>query len=91
METEGIITHVLPERSGESQRGPWRFASYVLETVEQYPKHMTFDVSDGDSGRIARLNIQQGKRYHVWFDIDANEYNGKWYNHIRAYDAREVQ
>lgn len=88
MEIEGIITKVLPERSGTSEKGPWRIAEYVLETVEQYPKHMCFSVSDGTGGRIARLNIKEGGRYKVYFEIDANEYQGRWYNRITAYDAR---
>lgn len=91
MEIEGIITRVLPERTGTSHAGkPWRMASYVLETIEQYPKHIMFDVSDGDSGRIARLNIQEGKRMRIFFEIDAREWEGKWFNSIRAWDAREV-
>jgi len=90
MEIEGIITEVLPERSGTSERGPWKMAEYVLETIEQYPKHMCFTVSDGASGRIARLNIQQGQRYKIYFDIDAQKYQDRWFNRINAYDARIV-
>ena len=92
MEIEGIITHVLPERTGTSQATgqPWRMAEYVLETIESYPKKICFTVSDGGSGRIARLNIQENGRYRVFFDIDAQEFNGRWFNRITAYDARPV-
>lgn len=90
MEIEGIITKVLPIREGTSSKGPWKMAEYVLETIEQYPKRMCFTVSDGASGRIARLNIQEGQRYRVFFDIDAQEYQGRWYNRITAFDARNI-
>lgn len=92
MEIEGIIKMELPVRSGVSaQTGkPWRIASYVLETISSYPKRMVFDVMDGDENRIARLNIKAGRRMKIWFDIDAHEYQGRWYNQIRAFDARET-
>ena len=90
MEIEGKIIAVLPERSGTSQNGPWKVAGYVIETQETYPKRMFFEVRDGRDGRIARLNIQLGKIMRVWWDINAREYEGKWYNTITAYDAREV-
>ena len=90
MEIEGKIIAVLPERSGTSQNGPWKVATYVIETKETYPRKMVFEVRDGRDGRIARLNIQLGKTMRVWWDINAREYEGKWYNTVTAYDAREV-
>lgn len=91
MEIQGIIKHVLPVREGVSANGAWKTASYVIETEERYPRRLVFDVRDGREGRIARLKIQEGKRMKVWFDVDANEYQGRWYNNITAWDAREVE
>ena len=83
---------MLPERSGTSNRTgePWRIASYVLETEERYPQRIMFEVSDGTQGRIARLNLQEGKVYKVFLRFDASEYDGKWYNRVSAYEAREI-
>ena len=52
---------------------------------------MAFDVSDGESGRIERLGIRTGLVMKVYFDIDAREKDGRWYNTIRAFDARRVE
>lgn len=90
MEITGKIYAALPEREGESANGKWRMASYVLQTEGAYPYYFAFDVADGSEGRIQRLNIKEGKRMTVYFDIRAHEYQGKWYNQVRAYDAREV-
>ena len=92
MDITGRIIAVLPERSGVSQRSgsEWKVASYVLETQEQYPKKMCFEVFGTD--RIQQLNIQAGEMLTVSFDIDAREYNGRWYNQIRAFRVdRNVQ
>ena len=92
MDITGRIIAVLPERSGISQRSgsEWKAGSYVLETQEQYPKKICFDVFGAD--RIQQFNIQVGEMMTVSFDIDAHEYNGRWFNSIRAFRVdRSVQ
>ena len=37
MEIEGFITEECPVKSGTSERGPWKIAGYVLETMESFP------------------------------------------------------
>lgn len=89
MELQGKIIAALPERSGTSQRGEWKVQEFVLETLDsQYPRKMVFDVFGAD--RLQRFNVQVGQIVNVAFDIDAREYNGRWYNSIRAYDVRQV-
>ena len=56
---------------------------YVLETHEQYPRKICFNVFGAD--KIAQFNIQAGEELTVSFDINAREYNGRWYNDIRAW------
>jgi len=92
MDITGRIIAVLPERSGTSSRtgSEWKAGSYVLETQEQYPKKICFDVFGAD--RIQNFNIQVGELMTVSFDIDAHEYNGRWFNSIRAFRVdRNVQ
>ena len=90
MEIQGKIIVVLPKRSGTSQRGnQWRSISYVLETQEQYPKKLAFDVIND---KIDQLNIQLGEILTVQFDINAREYNGRWFNSINAWNViRQTQ
>ena len=90
MELQGKIIVVLPERSGVSQRGnQWRSISYVLETQEQYPKKLAFDVTND---KIDQLNIQFGEILTVQFDINAREYNGRWFNSVNAWNViRQTQ
>lgn len=88
MELQGKIIAVLPERSGTSARGEWKAQSFVIETHDNYPRKMVFDVFGAD--RLARFNIQVGQELAITFDIDAHEYNGRWFNNIRVSDARLV-
>lgn len=88
MEIQGKVIAVLPERSGVSARGEWKSQTYVIETQEQYPKKMAFDVFGAD--RIANFGIQLGEVINVSFDIDAHEYQGRYFNQIRAWNVIKV-
>ena len=89
MELQGKVIAALPERSGVSSRGEWKTQEFVIETVDsQYPRKLVFTVFGAD--RLARFNIQIGQTVLVAFDIDAHEWNGRWFNDIRAYDVRQV-
>lgn len=92
MEIKGRILAVLEEKSGTSQRtgNNWRCGQYVLETIEQYPKKILFEVFGEE--KIHSMNIHIGEELTVFFDVDAREYNGKWYNQIRAWKVeRQIE
>lgn len=88
MEITGKIIHVLPERSGTSARGEWKAQSFVVRTKDQYPRKMVFDVFGAE--RLQRFNIKSGDEVTVFFDIDAHEYQGRWFNNIRAFDVQRL-
>ncbi|MCD8291453.1 MAG: DUF3127 domain-containing protein [Prevotella sp.] len=88
MEIEGIIIEVLPAREGTSARGPWKSQDYVIQTDEQYPKRCVFNVFGSD--RIDSFKIQKDQKLKVSFDIDAHEFQGRWYNSIRAWKVENI-
>ena len=86
MEITGKIIAALEPRSGVSKTSgsPWMTQEFVLETVnEQYPKKMMFNIFGED--KIQQAAISVGDVVVVSFDINAREYNGRWYNDIRAW------
>ena len=59
---------------------------YVIEVPAQFPKKCCFTIFGED--RIKQFAIQQGEQnVTVQFDIDAHEFNGRWFNEIRAYNV----
>lgn len=88
MDLQGKVIAVLPAREGTSARGPWKSQEYVIETHDQYPKKMVFNVFGAD--RIDQFAIKAGEEVMVSFDIDAHEYNGRWFNNIRAWNIQRV-
>lgn len=85
-EISGQIIAILPTRSGTSAKGTvWSSQTAVIETREQYPKKVAFDVFGAD--RIAQFNLQVGEYVTVSYDIDAHEYQGRWFNAVRAWNV----
>ena len=84
MELSGKVIAVLEPRGGVSKTGnAWKVQEYVIETHDQYPRRMCFDVFGED--KINQFNIQVGEELTVSFDIDAREWQGRWFNSIRAW------
>ena len=90
MEIEGKIIAVLPAKEGVSTRtgNPWMTQDYVLETHDQYPRRCCFNVFGSD--KIQLFGIKVGEEMRVSFDIDAHEYQGRWFNSIRAWKVERI-
>ena len=90
MELAGRVIAVLEARSGlaKTTGNPWMIQDYVIETHEQFPRRMVFNVFGEE--KIKQLNIQLGEEINVFFDINAREYQGRWYNDIRAWRVDRV-
>ena len=91
MDITGKVIAIMEPRSGVSARtgNPWMTQEYVIEVPGQYPRRMVFNIFGED--RIKMFNIQAGEEITVQFDIDAREYNGRYYNDIRAFNILRGQ
>ena len=90
MEIIGKAIAALPVKSGVSQKTgeQWQSREYVIETQEQFKKRICFEVFGTD--KLKEFNIRNNDLIKVHFDITAREYNGKWYNSIRAWKVEHV-
>lgn len=82
LEIKGKIIAVLPIQTGEGKNGTWKSQDYVLETSDQYPKKICFNLF-GD--KIDQFQVKIEQEVTVFFDIESREYNGRWYTSIRAW------
>ena len=89
MEVSGKIIQVLPEQGGVSKASgkEWKMQAYVLETQEQYPRKVHFEVFGED--RIKANPCQLDDVVTVSFDIESREFNGRWYTSIRAWKIQQ--
>ena len=88
MEVVGKIIQVLPMQEGIGRNGnPWKLQGYVLETLDQYPRKVHFEVFGED--RIKMNPCEMDQLVTVSFDIESREFNGRWYTSIRAWKIQQ--
>ena len=88
MEIVGKIIQVLPAQEGVGRNGnPWKVQPYVLETLDQYPRKVHFEVFGED--RIKQNPCELDQLVTVSFDIESREFNGRWYTSIRAWRIQQ--
>ena len=91
MDVNVKIVRLLDAQSFVSKKSGEEFRKYSFlgETKGQYLKTIMFSVM-GDE-RWQKMALELGAEYQVSFDIDAHEWNGRWYNEIVAWKAVLVQ
>lgn len=84
MEIQGKIVMILPLQSGVGKQSgkEWKKQEYILETNDQYPKKICFNLW-GET--IDRFALKQGEDVTIQVDVESREYNGRWYTEIRAW------
>lgn len=82
MEISGRLFKKCPAETGEGKNGPWKKQTFVIETVETYPKQIAFNFFND---RIMLDSFNEGDMVKVSFDLESREYQGKWYNDIRSW------
>lgn len=87
MEISGKIIAVLPIATGQGKNGTWRSQDYVLETADQYPKKVCFNLF-GD--KIDQYQIGIDETVNISFDVESREYNGRWYTTVRVWKVDKV-
>ena len=88
MDIIGKIIQVLPVQEGVGKNGnPWKVQAYVLETQEQYPRKVCFEIFGEDRIKNNPCNIDD--LVTVSFDIESREFNGRWYTSIRAWRVQQ--
>ena len=88
MELVGKIIQVLPAQEGVGRNGnPWKVQPYVLETLDQYPRKVHFEVFGED--RIKQNPCEIDQLVTISFDIESREFNGRWYTSIRAWRIQQ--
>ena len=83
MEFTGKIIWIGEKRQGTSVKGTqWSCREYVIQDAStQYPRTMCFTIFGED--KLNQFNIQLDETLTVSFDIDAHQYQDRWYNSIQ--------
>jgi hypothetical protein len=83
MEAIGKLIAILPEQTGQTERGTWVRGGFVIETEEQYPKKIAFTLFGERTAMIKSFAMNSMLR--VQFSAESREYEGRWYTDLRCF------
>ena len=83
LELTGKLIKVLPEVSGQSQKGPWNKQEFVVETVDQFPKKVCLTAWGDKANDLKRYS--PGDTLKVTLNLESREYNDRWFTEARAW------
>ena len=84
LELVGKLIKVLPEVSGQSQKGPWSKQEFVIETLDaSYPKKVCLTAWGDKVGDLKQF--ADGDTLKATFSAESREYNDRWYTELRAF------
>lgn len=87
---QGKIITAFEPRTGQNDRGQWMAQDFLLESFDQpYTRKCLFSVFGAD--RLQQFNMKEGDCVAVDVDIDAREYQGRYYNSVRAWRVTHIQ
>lgn len=78
----GIIIDIQPARSGTGSTGrEWHLRDFVIQSCDKYAHKVSLSIK----GNIARdFPYQKGEKVVCTIDIDAREYQGRWFNDVKC-------
>lgn len=79
----GKIIKFLPRVEGESQRGPWVKAGFVIEYGDEYPTKAAFTIF-GEQRIQQCAGLKEGMEVTVNYNPQSREYNDRWYTDLQC-------
>jgi len=88
MDINGTVIQILPEQRFNGKNGEVVKNQFVIEHGGQYKKKAVFGVLGEDKWK--QMNVVKGADVQVSFDVDAREWNGKWFGELLAWRVQNV-
>ena len=88
MDFQARVLQFIGETTGTSKMGkPWKKKEWLVETFGQYPRKVKLQ---SFNERADQLNLENGKDYTFYVDLESREFNGRWYTDVSVYRADET-
>ena len=85
MELEGTLLQKLAVQNGKSAKGDWSKQDFIVEYQDgNFPTKVCLNVWGADKVKEFE-RFRPGDKIRVSFSLSSREYNGRWYNDIRAW------
>ena len=82
----GKVIAILPEISGENERGEWVRGGVVIETLESPSTKLSF-TTFGKRRTETCMRLSLGEVIVVTYSPESREFMGKWYTELRLIEV----
>ncbi len=89
LELEGRVKYIGPVITGQGARGEWKKRTFVITTLEQFPKDVAFVTWNEKAEALD--NLKPGQRVVVRFALESRQFEDRWYTDARAWSIRVVR
>ena len=87
----GKITKVLPPQSGTSKSGnAWTKQLFLIDNGETYNNLFCFELFKDEKVQQFNQYNNVGDNVKVEFNVNCNEYNGKYYTSLQAWKVSKA-
>ena len=86
----GKIVKFLPKVEGESQRGHWVKAGFVIEYGDDYPTKAAFTIF-GEQRLQQCAELKEGMEVTVNYNPQSREFNDRWYTDLQCVNVFPIQ
>ena len=87
----GKITKVLPPQSGISNSGiAWTKQLFLVDNSEKYNNLFCFELFKDEKVQKFNQYNKVGDQVEVEFNVNCNEYNGKYYTSLQAWKVSKA-
>ena len=87
----GKITKVLPPQSGTSKSGnAWTKQLFLVDNGETYNNLFCFELFKTEKVQSFNQYNKVGDNVEVDFNVNCNEYNGKYYTSLQAWKVSKA-
>ena len=93
MEIKGFISAILPKVTGVSKSSGknWSAVDFVIETEEMYPRKVCLKLFGEEKVDDFIGKYKVGDEVKACFDIDAHEYQGRWFNSVNCWKVESAK
>ena len=88
MDITGTVIAILPEQRFNGKNGEVVKNFFILETKEQYPQKIKFEVFGEDKWKA--MGVAVGQDVSVQFDIKGAEWQGKYFVNLQAWKVTSI-
>jgi hypothetical protein len=84
LELTATLIQVMPEVTGQGQKGPWIKQEFIVETSnDRFPRKICFSLWGEKTSALK--DLKPGMPVKVYFNLESREYQGRWYTEARAW------